>query len=518
MAILPFGEWLPDGPSFGNPGTNTALNVVPRTQRSYTAFPSPVPYSPALPARVCGSYGYRDESGHVYNVAGTATNLYLQVTGSTGFSDVSGPTAPYHTENPPDGFWQMTSFGKRIIATNYADPVQTYLAGTDSAFSDLAAAAPRARYCAVIRDFLMLGNTFDSRDGAVGYRLAWPAIGNPLNWPVPGSQTAIELQSDYQDLVQTDLGEVTQVVGGHLSAADGAAFCERGIYTIQYAGSPSIFNFQVAQGAAGTDSPLSVVNRTLPDSSGILRAVCFYLGSDGFCAFDGTGSTGIGAQKVDRTFFNDLDINYLRNVQGTWDPLRKIVLWFYCGQGNSGLFNRCIIFNWELSRWSLVDLTPIPAEWVEPQTYSSAGYNLDQLDPFGNLEQLKFSLDSRVWSTGNPILGWFDGNHIQNFATGPSLAATIETSEAQLFPDRRARINGARPLHDAIVPASVAVGTREILRNSVVYQGAVPENILGNCPQRCTGRYVRFQVRLPAGANFTAAQGVDVMAGPEGIR
>jgi hypothetical protein len=73
-------------------------------------------------------------------------------------------------------------------------------------------------------------------------------------------------------------------------------------------------------------------------------------------------------------------------------------------------------------------------------------------------------------------------------------------------------------LHDAIMPASVAIGTREMLRQSVVYQGAVPENILGNCPQRCTGRYVRFQMTLPAGANFRNLMGVDAMARPEGIR
>jgi hypothetical protein len=46
----------------------------------------------------------------------------------------------------------------------------------------------------------------------------------------------------------------------------------------------------------------------------------------------------------------------------------------------------------------------------------------------------------------------------------------------------------------------------------------VPENILGNCPQRCTGRYVRFRLTLPSGANFQFLQGVDVAARPEGIR
>jgi hypothetical protein len=518
MPVIPFGEYLPDQGSFGSPGTVLARNVVPRTQGTYGPMPSPVPNSAPLPARVCGSYGYRDALDHVYNFAAMQQRIYLQVTGATSFSDVSGPGAPYNTDTPPNGYWQVTSFGNRIIATNYNDPVQTYLAGVDSVFSDLSPDAPRAKFCCVIRDFLMLGNTFDSRDGAVPYRLAWPAIGDPRNWPVPGTNVAIELQSDYQDLVQTDMGAITQVVGGHLSAADGAAICERGIYRIQYAGSPSIFDFAVAEGAAGTDAPLSVVMRRLADSRGVVNSVIYYLGNDGFYAFDGSSSTAIGAQKIDRTFFADLDVNFLRNVQGTWDPNRKLILWFYHGAGNSGLFNRCLVFNWELARWSQLDLTPIPVEWIEANSYSAGGYNLDQLDVFGNLEQLQFSFDSLAYTGGNPLLGWFDAAHTQNYTSGPSLAATIATLEAQFFPDRRARITGVRPLHDAIVPASVAVGTREMPRQSVVYQGAVPENILGNCPQRCTGRYVRFQMTLPAGANFQFLQGVDVAARPEGIR
>jgi hypothetical protein len=259
--------------------------------------------------------------------------------------------------------------------------------------------------------------------------------------------------------------------------------------------------------------------RRLANSNGVVNSVIYYLGNDGFYAFDGSSSTAIGAQKVDRTFFADLDVNFLRNVQGTWDPSRKLILWFYHGQGNSGLFNRCIVYNWELARWSLVDLTPIPVEWVEAVSYSTGGYNLDQLDVFGNLEQLQFSFDSLAWTGGNPLVAWFDGSHTQNFLTGPSMAATIVTTESQLFPDRRARITGVRPLHDALVPANVEVITRETLRQgSAVSQGVIPENILGNCPQRCTGRYVRFRMTLPAGANFNFLQGVDVAARPEGVR
>ena len=224
-------------------------------------------------------------------------------------------------------------------------------------------------------------------------------------------------------------------------------------------------------------------------------------------------------QKIDRFFFSDIDATYLRSVQGTYDPTRKLCFWFYHGQQNNGLYNRVLVYSTELNRWTLADLTPTPIEWAAGNTYSTSGYNLDQMDVFGPLDGLKFSLDSRVWTEGNPVsLTWFDRNHTQNSATGPSLACTIDTTEGQFFPGMRSRVINSRPLTDSQAATSIAVGTRETTRQTVTYQVAVPENILGSCPQRCTGRYVRFRINLPVGANFNHIQGVDYTARPEGIR
>jgi hypothetical protein len=63
--------------------------------------------------------------------------------------------------------------------------------------------------------------------------------------------------------------------------------------------------------------------------------------------------------------------------------------------------------------------------------------------------------------------------------------------------------------------ASVAVGRREQLTQSVTYEAAVPVNMLGDCPQRTTGRYVRLRLTLPAGTAFNHLQGIDI--GPDGV-
>lgn len=524
--ILPFGEWLPDMPAFGNPGTVNVLNVIPLTQGSYGPFKAPQPYAAPLSAAVQGAYTYRDPTGVVYNFVGTATDLYLQATGATDFANVSKTAGVYTTDQAFDGFWQFTSFGSLVLATNYNDPIQQYAPGSGAAgtFTDLTPVggssplAPQAQYIAVIKDFVMVGNLYDPVDGPVPYRLRWCALGDPTSWPTPGTNAAIEVQSDFQDLVQTDLGEINGLVGGHLSSADAAIICERGIYRAQYVGSPDIFTFAVAQGAAGTDAPLSIVNRTLVQPGGLASSVIYYLGSDGFYLFDGGSSISIGAQKVDRTFFNDLDIRFIRAVQGTYDPQFKLIFWFYHGSQNNGLYNKCLVYNWELGRWAPADLTATPIEWAGGVTYSPQGYTLDELDQFGPLDSLPYSLDSREWTQGNPVLSWFTANHQQAFASGDSLQATVETTEAQLFPGLRSRITSTRPIADGALSPTISVGQREQISQPVVYTVGVPVNIIGDCPQRTTGRYQRFQMIMPPAANFNHLQGIDVSASPEGIR
>ena len=67
----------------------------------------------------------------------------------------------------------MTSFGDQVIATNGVDPIQSLTLG-DANFADLqpgavgppiVGEAPRAKYLAVVKDFLMVGNTVDDVDG-----------------------------------------------------------------------------------------------------------------------------------------------------------------------------------------------------------------------------------------------------------------------------------------------------------------------------------------------------------------
>jgi hypothetical protein len=99
------------------------------------------------------------------------------------------------------------------------------------------------------------------------------------------------------------------------------------------------------------------------------------------------------------------------------------------------------------------------------------------------------------------------------------MAPTLDLPETQPFPGRRAWVTNARPLIDAgdiDEIATVQVGVRERLTQPVVWSAQIPVNILGDCPQRTTGRYVRMRFAMTRGVNFQALQGLDVDMVPEG--
>ncbi len=523
--ILTFGEWLPDQPDFGNPGAATVQNVVPLTKSeggvTYGPMGTPKVYSGALTARCQGAYAFLDDAGAVHIFAGDATKLYQLTAASVNFADISRlaggaytTVSPLNPLIPTAPGWNMTSFGNRIIATNYSDAPQSFLVGTSANFALLAAGAPKGRYVACIRDFLMFGNTTDATFGTQTRRLWWSGIADPTNWPVPGGATAISVQSDYQDLQQSDLGQITGLIGGHLSAADGAAFCERGIYRIQYVGSAGgIFAFQVAEGAAGTQAPLSIVRRR----TGGNIAVAYYLSQDGFCAFDGMSSVLIGSQKFDNTVMDDIAPSYLSSVLGCSIPNKPFVFWLYMSRANSGLYNRMVIYNTVTGCASLCDLTATPLEWA--LVSMGIGYTLDALDAFGSLDAVPAPLGSNEWQGGAPCLAAFDASHKLNVMNGAAMAPIVETTEIQPTPGRRSKILSARPLATgSSITGSIAMAVRDRQSDPAVLAAASAENAIGECPQRVTGRYARARYTLPAASAFTHLQGVELTLRGEGRR
>lgn len=507
--ILGVADWEPDQPDYMNPGSGYVLNVIPRTQKSYGPLAMPAPLgNGALTARCQGAFFGIGSDGTVDGFAGDANDLY-SVQASTNWTNVSKVAGGYNIVN--DEQWKFVLYGQRVIALNIADPLQSFILGSSSAFADLITTAnpPKARFAAVVKSFLVLGNTSDPVYGANPQRVWWSRNGDPTQFDTPGSALAATFQTSFQDLLGNG-GWIQGIVGG-LGTADMAVFMDHQIVRGVWVGGNVVFDFFPAEGVRGTPAPGSIAQ---------LGPLVYYLGEDGFYSFDGSNSTPIGATRVDRTFFADLDATYMGSVCSAIDPINKLYIVGYPGSGHTGSnCNKMLIYNWQLDKWS--QAMPIGGGSFEIISRAlSFGYTLDQLYTIlgYNLDNLPFVLDSRVWTGGNLLMGIFDTNHMLNFFTGVPLDATIDTSEVQPVPGGVTRVYNTRPIVDGNVVPTVSIWTRNRQNDSQIFGTPISMDALGNAPQRAVGRYIGARLTVPSSSSWSHISACELEGAPAGGR
>lgn len=483
--LIPFGEWLPDLPSVNNPGATIAKNVIPAGMH-YEQFPGLDIYSGALNARPQGAFTARDIDGTVFNFAGNATKLYLR--SMTTYNDVTRSSGGAYSTGT-DEQWNFTQFGRQVYATNFDDALQSFTMGTSTNFAALAGSPPRARYLAIVKnDFLVLG---DLDTGT--YRVQWSPQGNPAGtWGTDPATLA-----DYQDL-DSEWGFIRQIVGG----AYGTIFQEKAITRMTFVGSPLAFTFDQMETNKGTQIPGGVCK--------IGNAV-FYPGLDGFYIFDGTQSVAIGSNKIDKTFFADLDQNYLDRVRTVADQRKMVVYMAYPGSGNTGgRPNKMLMYNYSPNaqrRWTQAEID------TECLCASLAdGYTLDSLDSLSSsIDALTISLDSESYTGGQYSLAAFDSANKLNYFSGDPLTATLETAEYQPVAGQRTEITEVRPLVEGDSNTSVTLTPLHRTKTTDAYttDSAVSVNGSGIFPLRTNDFFHRARITIAGG--FTSASGIDLL-------
>ena len=490
MALLRFGEWLPDAESLNNPGTQNIKNVLPDSN-GYIPFAAPVVYSNALDSKCLGAGSYRGSDGTVFNFAGDAAKLY-QLTDATwgDVSDVGG----YSTSS--EDMWDFACYGTRVMATNFADPVQSFVMGSSSAFGDLAATAPKARYIGIVDEYTVLGNLDDGTLRPA--RVQWGPLGTPTGtWGTDPATGA-----DYQDLDPAD-GFIRRIVGG---SGYGVVVQERALTRMTPSFDAAVFHFDRVDGEYGTLSPRSVIR---------VGGIIYYLGSDDVYAFNGQASIPLGAGKVARTFFNDYDPAYRLSVTVTKVPGKPIILWAYASIGSGGVCYKMLALNTMSGRFAPIDLNDgAIAAMVHLYSPFVAGYTLDSLDDFStDMDSLPYPLDSSYWTGGGVELAGFNTDKKLVYFTGPNLAALMETAETRPTEGGRTMVTRMRPEADT-TSATIAIGTRERQGDTVTWSAEASQMTNGSCTPRASGAYIRGRMSIPAGDDWTFAHGID----PEEIK
>ena len=486
---IPFGEWLPDQPEHNNPGANIANNVY-FARQSYKRFPSLVSYSSnniTTDSRGAGSF--RDNSNTVFNFVSTNTNIY-QLTGGT-FTSRKGSLTGSNTD-----FWTFTQFGNYVIATNGVDTPQYFLMGTSTNFANLSTIVtsgtlPNFRVSGVIRDFLVTGNHSNASN-----RIQWSGINDIATWS-PGTK-----QSDLQDLPGSG-GQITHITSGEI----GYVFRQNSIIRMDYVGGATVFRLSMISPNRG-----AVYGRTVCQDN---RRVFFYA-DDGFFEINGDQVISIGAEKVNRFFDVDLNKAFSDRICAAVDPFNQLAMWLYPSASNTsnttGICDKILIYNYATQKWSTAEAN---ASTIFSQFVGA--YTVELMDIISqNLDQINIALDTDFWSGGQLLLGAINSDFKAAIFSGTANVGEIETSEIELFPGTRSNIIGVRPIVDA--EATITIKTRDKLADNSTESSVSNMNTTGVNPVRQSGRYVKFNVKIPSGGAWKDAQGIDIVASRAGLR
>jgi hypothetical protein len=564
MPLLPFGQYKPDVSDYEGQETRNILNVLPRGD-GYGPFPDFAVLTQALPAACRGGFYALKSDGSVAVFAGTEKRLYLAnntdyswipvskvttCTISAASPGVITETAHDSLANEPkvfsnsggalpaaitagtvyyvktvlsvdtytisatpggaaintastgtgthsvthlysalssDAQWQFVQFGNLVKATQKNTVLQTYTIGTSSAFADNAGSPPQASYISVVGRFLVLSGLL-----SFPFRIQWSGLNDTTNW------TSGTGSSDYQDF--PDGGIVRGVAGGEF----GTVFQDQAIRRMSYIpGSPLIFQIERIAQDLGLFAPYSIVRA---------GSLIFFHSAQGFYKIAPGGiPEQIGREKIDRSFFDELDKTELRMFIGASDPRSTRAFWAYKStSGATGLYDKIIGYDSALDRFFPIEMT---GEYLLGM--SQPGITLENLDTLSaSIDALAASLDSFAVST-QPLIAQFNSDHKMGFFSGSNLEATLETAE-QGADGEQIFCSGFRPVTDAPtvygslsyrnLSSETPTSLPEILRNSRT----------GNCDLRRSTKFTRMKVRIPASTSWTYAAGVHPNIVPDG--
>lgn len=480
LSRITFGEWTPDQPGLTT-GLQRAENVYPKAN-GYGPVATAVDYSNAASETLTNVVAGRTIANTVKVFAGGATKLFELDPATLDLDDVS-KSGGYAT--PSDQRWKFTQFGEVLIAANGYNKLQGFNLNSSTLFADLAADAPEARYVTVVRDFVVAANI----NGAspMPNRVQWSALNDESSW-TPSATT----QSDYQDI--PDGGTVVGITGGEF----GLVLLDRSIYRMSYVGSPLVFQFDNITRNLGCYEANSVIQ---------YAGMTFFLADDGFYACDGQQILPIGNEKVNRYFYRTVNEGSLSQMSAAVDPSKKLIIWSYPSI-NSGGADSLLIYNFQTQKWSSGTST---ANRIASS--STPSYELEDLDVFGDLEEIMTSFDSRLWIGGKLQFAGVTGAKIVTFS-GANATAYIETGDIEI-PGSTSAITMVKPLVDN-GSADVAVATRRLLNESISYGTQSASDAENRVSIRSVGRYHRLQLS-PTGS-WTNAMGMDIEINGLGTR
>ncbi len=428
-------------------------------------------------------------SGSSFSVSATAGGARIDTTlgGGSGTPTVTS----HYSALSSDANWEFAQAGNLLFATQANDVLQVYNLASGTAFSNSLGSPPQAAHISVVGPFLVLTGLL-----SLPFDIIWSGLDS---FNAADSWTAGVNSSDSQSF--PDGGVVRGVAGGEF----GTILQDQAIRRMSYIpGSDFIFQIERVTQDMGLFAPYSIIRAG--------STIYFYSGK-GFYKIDPGGfPVQIGRERVDRTFFNDLDRNNLQLFQGAADPRGTKIYWAYkSGAGAVGSYDKILGYDTILDRFF-----PLTASGEYLLGISAAGITLEGLDAISSsIDALTLTLDAYA-SSVQPQIAQFNSSHLQGFFTGDNLEATLQSSE-QGTDGRMVYLSGFRPVTDAATvygsltyrntQSATALPTTEQLINSRT----------GMVDVRKEARYLRMKTRIPAATTWTFIAGVEPVVNATGM-
>lgn len=479
--MIPFPLFEPDKSPFNAGAGDNLKNCLPVAD-GWGPMPSLSEISEALAAECKGAVYVRTFDGNFTVIAGTATRLYKLNTVDYSWDDISGTSAPYAV--PTQDLWSFTVFGQNLVAHSIGDVPQVYDIEAGGTFADLGGSPPIAKYSWIAGDFLVFGHLDNEQDF-----IQWSGLNDIAYWTI-GQRGA--------DKQQLPAGG--EVMGG-IPDQRGALIIQRNaMQLMQFApGSGYTFTLSPANEKRGTIAANSIAQ--------IGPGQFVYLSEDGF--FSGVAGQPIGAERVDRWFFENVDRAFLADVKAVADPYEKIVWWQFVQATGAKLL---LGYDWQLDRWCYSDQDV--SQMVALTTPALSWDALDSL--YATIDDVTEPFDSRLFAGGSPTFAAFTTDNKLAYFTGANKAATLETADVELVPGYRAWVNGGRVQTDC-TDFTVEIAKADFHGGDFTYKSAVlPSTRSGHLPFRASGRLHRFRMNVTAGADWSNVSGINAMYVSEG--
>lgn len=578
--LLRFGNYEPDTTDYESDQAGDLANVVPRGD-GYGPVQDRQAFTQALVAANRGFFYARKSDGSVLTFVGTSTKLYELNNSTFGWTDVSLGAGTYSALSAGAN-WQFAQVGNLVFATQANVVLQVFDMSSSTAFANNAGSPPQAAYIAVVGQFLVLSgllstpyriqwssisdttawvngvNQADFQDFADGglcrgvaggeYGVIFQDVSIRQMTYAPGSVYIFQITRITEDMglaapfsiIRSGPDILFYAAQGFQKLTPGSLPQPIGKEKVDrtFAADLDIANLQLfigandpnssrvywaykslSNGSAGQFDKMLSYDKILDRWAPIVSLAGQYLAS--------LAKPGVTLENLDIIATTTIAItNAVNNGAGlirlTVATINLPVM-VPAADGApqpTQLVTGAIIDVWNVGGVTNANaegwvITVINATTIDLQGSTFAGVYTSGGIIAGPLDAMAASLDSYP-AASSPEIAVFGPDSKLGFLDGPNLEARLESAEKGDF-GTRIFISGFRPATDATTCFG-SLSSRERLQDTRLYSAEQPLTSQGLIPARLSTRYSRARLRIPYGAPWTFAEGIEPEIDTDGER